>query len=86
MGRIEIHRLDMRRLLRQVVQDVAAARCDGEDPAVPVELQCLQIDFGIFPDLRIDEALEGHREHPLEDAALRQLLVLDDCVGEEDVG
>ena len=41
----------------QIVQDVAAARGDGDQPVMGLELQRLQIDVGVFPDLVVDKPL-----------------------------
>ena len=51
-----------------VGEDVAAAGRDGDQVLAVLELQRLEIDDRIFPDLRIDEAREGEREQPLLDA------------------
>ena len=37
-----------------------------------VELQGLEVDARVFPDLRIDEAAEGEREGPLMQAGQRE--------------
>ena len=54
----EIDGGDVSRVGRQVGQHVAAARRDGHDVAVAIERQRLEIDLGIFPDLRVDQAAE----------------------------
>jgi hypothetical protein len=70
MRRVEVERHDPGRVGEQVVEDVAAARRDGHDPAVRFEIERFQIDDGIFPDLVIDEAGEPDREQPIEQGLL----------------
>ena len=65
VGPIEIDGGDVGRCVRQIAQDIAAARSDGHDTAVCVEFQGLQIDNRIFPDLGIDETAERERESAL---------------------
>ena len=64
----EIDGRDARRIGRQVGEHVAAARGDGHNVAIGVERQRLEIDLGVFPDLRIDQAAEQPLEHTLEKA------------------
>src|SRR5579864_8880163 len=66
---IEIHRNDLRRIGGEIVQHVAAARCDGQDAMVRLKFQSREIDIGIFPDLVIDKALKHKRKKPLQGAA-----------------
>ena len=73
--RIEIDGGDRDRRCREVAQHVAAARRDGDQALALLEAQRLEIDDGVFPDLRIDEAAEGEREQPLLDALSRHRLV-----------
>jgi hypothetical protein len=64
----EIDGGDTRRIGRQVGQDVAAARGDGHDMAIAIERQRLEIDLGVFPDLRVDQAAEQPLEQAFEEA------------------
>ena len=55
----------------EIIQDIAAARRDGDDPVMRLKLQRIQIDAGIFPDLVIDKALKHQGKKPLQDAPRR---------------
>ena len=68
MRQAEIDRGDFSRIGRQIGQHVAAARRDGHDVAVSIELQRLEIDLGVFPDLRVDQAAEQPLEQAFEEA------------------
>ncbi len=50
---------------RHVAEDVAAAGRDGGEMLAGLEVERLEIDDRVFPDLRIDEPGEGEREKPL---------------------
>ena len=69
MMRIEIQRDNRGRSGGQIIQDIAAARGNGDDPVVGPKLQRVQIDAGVFPDLIIDKALEHQGEKPFQHAA-----------------
>ena len=57
-----------------------------DDPVVRPDAQSLHIDQRVFPYLGIDEMLKGESEQPLQDARLRQSLVLMDRRAEAFVG
>ncbi len=50
----------------QIVEHVAAARSDGDEPVLWLKRQGFHVDIGIFPDLVVDEALEHQREEALQ--------------------
>ena len=66
---IEIDGDDLCRLGGQIIEDVAAARGDGDQPVMGLKLQRLQIHAGIFPDLVIDKALKHQGKKPLQRAS-----------------
>ncbi len=76
MRAAQVKRRDLRRIGDQIGQDIAAARRDRDHPAVRHDLQGFEIDFRVFPDLRIDKALEQRREqiveHPFLKTAFRR--------------
>ena len=55
----------------EVIEDVAAAGSNGDNPVMRLDLQCFQIDVRIFPNLVVDEALEKQREQAFEGAPFR---------------
>ena len=55
----------------QVGEDVAAARRDGDHSCAGLQRQRFQVDFRVFPDLRIDEAAEGEGEDAFADSVAR---------------
>lgn len=84
MRGVEIDRDDLGRVGNQIGQDVAAARRDGDDAAVGLDLQRLHVDDRIFPDLRIDQSLEGEGKGTVEKPLLRRRARLRD--GFDDLG
>ena len=66
---IEVDRDDFGRIGGEIIEDIAAARGDGDEPVMGLELQRLEIDAGIFPDLVIDKALKHQGKKPLQRAA-----------------
>ena len=59
----------------EIAQDVAAAGCDADEVLAALQLQCLQIDDRVLPDLGIDEPGECKREQALLDASAADRLV-----------
>ena len=53
----------------EVVQDIAPARSDGDQPVLRPELQGFDVDGGVFPNLVVDKPLEHQGEKTLERAA-----------------
>ena len=74
MGAVEIDRGDAGRIGREVGEDVAAARGDGDHLMPRPDVERGHVDDRVLPDLRIDEALERQREQALEDAGARERL------------
>ena len=70
MVRIEIDRDDALGSRREIIEDVASARRDGDQPVMRLEFQRVEVDRRIFPDLVVHEALEHEREQALQRAAL----------------
>jgi len=69
--RVEIQRDNSGGRRGQVIQDIAAARRDGDDTVMRLKFQCIQIDTGILPDLVIDKPLKHKGKNPLQGAAGR---------------
>ena len=67
---IEVDGDDLRRIGGQIIENVAAARGDGDQPMVGLEIERLQIDVGVFPDLVIHKPLKHKGEQALQHAAL----------------
>lgn len=65
MGGREIHGEDRARPLREIGKHVATARGDGHQPVPGADGEGRHVHRRILPDLRIDEAVEEAREHPL---------------------
>ena len=84
MRGVQVHRDDLGGIGHQIRQDVAAARGDRDDAAVGLDLQRLHVDHRIFPDLRIDQALEGEGKGTVEKPLLRRRSRLRD--GFDDLG
>ncbi len=74
---IEVDGDDPCRIGRHVVQDVAAARSDGNQPVLRLEVQGRQVDDRILPDLVIDKPLKHKSKEPLQGASfgVRRLLM-----------
>ena len=70
MRGVEINRGHAARIGGQVRQDVAAAGRNREDMAVRRDRQRFHIDFRVFPDLRINEPLEGEGKRALKHGLL----------------
>lgn len=66
MRGVKVDRGDPRGIGRQIAQDIAPARSDGDDMAVRPDRQRFHVDLRIFPDLRVDKAPEGEGEGPLQ--------------------
>ncbi len=47
---------------RQIIQHIATARRDGDQPMLGPKLQRLKVDCRVFPNLIVDEALEHQSE------------------------
>src|SRR5882672_8685666 len=63
---IEIDRDDALRSGREVVQDIAPARGDGDQPVLRPKPQGFDVDGRIFPNLVVDKPLEHQGEESLE--------------------
>ena len=81
MRAVQVDGEDLGRIGGEVGEHVAAAGGDRDDPRARLQLQRLQIDVGVFPDLRIDKALEGEGEDALADAVGRGGLEAVDRLG-----
>ena len=68
MSAVEVDGGDAGRIGDQVVEDIAAAGSDGQHMVARADLQSLEVDRRIFPDLRIDQAAKRQRENALEHA------------------
>jgi hypothetical protein len=71
VGMVEVDGDDRGRIGGQVGERVAAARRDGDHAGAGRQLERLQVDVGILPDLRVDEPLEGESEESLAHACPR---------------
>jgi hypothetical protein len=78
MAGIEVGDVDRGRTLGQIAQHVAAARRDGRDAVLRLELHRHQVDIGVFPDLRINEAGEEQAEKALGHSVETESLVLEE--------
>ena len=56
VGRIEVYRRDLDRRYRQIAQYVATTRGNRDKMIARLQIERLQVDDRIFPDLRIDES------------------------------
>jgi hypothetical protein len=65
MGAVEVDGDDLLRVGNEVGEDVAAAGGDRDEARLRPEAKRLHVDHRIFPDLRVDEALEDQREQSL---------------------
>jgi len=63
---VEVDSNDLARIGRKVGEDVAATRGDRDQPCAGLQRERTQVDDGIFPDLRIDQAAKGEGEDALE--------------------
>ena len=66
MRGVEVDRSDPRGIGRQIAQDIATTRSDGNDMAFRSDRQRVHVDLRIFPYLRIDKAPEGEGKGPLQ--------------------
>ena len=82
MRGVEVDGVDMCGRARQVGEHVAAARRDGDDPMAFHQVHGLDVDLGVFPYLRIDQAGEEKREQPLGKPGLGERAVLVDGLAE----
>jgi len=62
MAAIEIDGVDVLRFVDEIVQDVAAARGDGEHPAFGSQGEGLEIDPRVLPNLVVNETIEPEGE------------------------
>ena len=62
MVAVEIDGVDVLRLVDEIIEDVAAARGDGEHPALGSQGEGLEIDPRILPDLVVNETIEPEGE------------------------
>ena len=85
MGAVEVDRADPRGIGCEIGQDVAGARGDRDEMVAGLQRQRLHVDDRVLPDLRIDQAGEGEREHPLQHAGARQRLTAMDGGGQPEV-
>ena len=72
MRAVEIDRRDAGGIGGKIGQDIAAAGGDGDDVVPGLDLERLQVDDRILPDLRIDELRKRQGEHPLQHPRPRQ--------------
>ena len=82
MRPVEVDGVDMRRRTREVGEHVAAARSDGDHAMAFEQVHRLDVDLGVLPDLRIDEAGEEQCEEPLGEARPGERPVLIDGLAE----
>ena len=68
MAAVEIDRLDVLRLVDEIIEDVAAAGGDGEHPAFRRQGEGLEVDPRVLPNLVVNEAVEPKGEEPLRNA------------------
>ena len=66
---VEIDGDNLRRICGQVVENVAAAGGNGDQPVVRLEIEGSQIDIGVFPDLVVHKSLKHQGEQTLQNAA-----------------
>ncbi len=69
----------------EIVQDVATTRSDCDQSMMRLQLQRIEIDNRIFPDLVVDKAPEHQREETLQCASLAREWLLMRGSLEEDV-
>jgi hypothetical protein len=63
---IDIHRVNLRRIVQQIVQGVAPGAGEHHHPAVPVQFQDLSVDAGVFPTDVVNQAAVMNRlEHQI---------------------
>ena len=86
MGTVEVDGADPGRVGGEIGQDVAGARSDRDQMVARLQRQRLHVDDRILPDLRIDQAGEGEREHPLQQTGARERLAAMDRVVEPEAG
>ena len=65
MGCIDVNRRDVLGACREITQHIAAAGGYGDNTAVAIKRQSLQIDRWVFPDLSIDKVRKCQREKTL---------------------
>ena len=65
---IEIDRDDALRSRGEIVQNIASARSDGDQPVLRSEPQCFEVDDRVFPNLIVDKPFEHQGEETLERA------------------
>ena len=80
MGVVKIQRGNAARIRREIAQDVAAARGDGNDVIARLYRQGFQVHDGIFPNLRIDQPLERSGEETLAQPRFRHRPSAKNCL------
>ena len=86
MRGVEVDRDDLRRVGRQIGEDVAAPARDRRDPVARRDCQRLHVDHRIFPDLGIDETLERQRKSAVEQALFLFAIFTNDVGGDLAIG
>ena len=74
--RVEIDRIDARRVCHEIAHDVAAARRDRQYAALRGQLQRFHVGTRVFPNLRIDHRTESECESAFKDARRAERPVL----------
>ncbi|MOA44411.1 hypothetical protein D3C78_1666880 [compost metagenome] len=69
MAGVEVHRVHFLRRAGEVGQRIAAAGGDGQQPRTGLQLQRVDVDQRVFPDLRVDQLAEPAREQPVAQRA-----------------
>ncbi len=82
MSRVQVDGGDANVGCREVTHDIAAARSDSDQVLAVLEHQRLEVDDGVLPDLRIDEARKSQREQTLLDALVGGGLVAMDGIAQ----
>jgi hypothetical protein len=62
MSFVEIDGMDPGRIGGQIAQHIAAAGRDGNDAALRINFERLEINARVLPDLRVDHRAERERE------------------------
>ena len=75
MGGIEINRSNMRRIINQIIEHIAAAGCNRHHMAIGLDIQRLHVDLRVLPDLRIDQTFKCSGKCSLQQTTARHCLI-----------
>ena len=68
MAPIEVNRVNVLRLVDEIIEDVAASGRDGEHPAFGSQGEGFEINPRVLPNLVVNETIEPEGEQSLRNA------------------